>query len=271
MKLNKKSHNLDKIKKKSKLVKNDNEINAVRESCKIAAFVLDQLITKVSAGVNTYDLDQEGRRLIEECKASSACYNYFARNHRFPAYTCISINDEVVHGIGRLDRVINSGDIVTVDVVVHYNGYIGDNAKTVAVGEISEEVQFLLETTEEALYRGIDKARAGNRVGDISNAIQIFTESRNFSVVKDFVGHGVGRSMHEDPQIPNFGKRNTGIKLVPGMTLAIEPMINMGNAEIEIANDGWTAITKDHKPSAHFEHTILITKENAEILTTAEK
>src|SRR5690606_17239821 len=190
---------------------------------------------------------------------------------RYPGYTCISVNDEIIHGIGREDRVIKDGDVVTLDVSVYYNGFIGDNARTIAVGTVSPKVELLLQTTERALYLAIEKARVGNKVGDLSFAVQNFIESNGFSVVREFVGHGVGRTMHEEPQLPNYGAPGTGVPFKKGMTLAIEPMVNMGTADIRMLSDGWTAVTRDGLPSAHFEHTVLVTDGDPEILTVAKK
>ncbi|WOO43507.1 type I methionyl aminopeptidase [Rubellicoccus peritrichatus] len=254
-------------------VKTDEEVQRVRESCVIAATVLDKLCKMVAPGLNTYDLDQEGKKLIEGFGAESACYNYVgsAKAGAYPGYTCLSINDEVVHGIGSMKRVLRPGDNITVDVVVRYNDFIGDNARTVIVGHGDEAMTKLVKTTEEALYHGISFAKAKNRVGDISNAVQKYVEKNGMSVVRDFVGHGVGRSMHEDPQIPNYGRRGSGPKLHAGMTIAIEPMVNLGAPPIQIGSDGWTASTADGLPAAHFEHTVLITEGDAEILTIPEK
>jgi methionyl aminopeptidase len=204
--------------------------------------------------------------MLEE-GAVSACYNYQVGKRRFPSYTCISVNEEVVHGIASTKRVLRRGDVVALDVTVIHRGFVGDNACTVRVGEVDPQVDRLLTVTEEALHVGIQEARPGNRVGDISAAIQRFVESHGFSVVREFVGHGVGRSMHEDPQIPNFGKSGSGPQLLPGMTLAIEPMVNLGRPEVEVLADGWTVVARDRRPSAHFEHTVLVTPEGPEILT----
>ena len=252
-------------------IKSPQEIRRMRESCQIAALVLDRLISLAEPGISTYEIDQEGKKLIDSYGAVSACYNYRVGNRCFPAYTCISVNEEIVHGIGSLRRILGSGDVVTIDVTVVYQGFIGDNARTILLGEASLDLQALVSTTEAALYQGIEKARPGNRVGDISHSVQRFIEPMNFGIVRDFVGHGVGRSMHEEPQIPNFGKPGAGKRLKPKMTLAIEPMVNLGGSEVEIAEDGWTAITRDRKPSAHFEHTILVTEDEPEILTLAKK
>ena len=248
-------------------VKTREAIARMRESCRIAATVLAKMRAMVAPGITTYELDQEGRRLIESFGATSACYNYKVGPRRFPAYTCISVNEEVVHGIGSLKRVLRPGDIVSLDVTVEYNGYIGDNAVTVVVPPVAPEVAKLVKVTEEALGIAISKAVVANRIGDISNAVQTFVEGHGFGVVREMVGHGVGRAMHEEPQIPNFGRRGTGDPIRPGMTLAIEPMVNLGTHRVQTLSDGWTIVTADGKPSAHFEHTVLTTETGPEILT----
>jgi methionyl aminopeptidase len=248
-------------------IKNSEAIKRMRESCSIAATVLARLREQVRPGITTYDLDQIGRELIASFGARSACYGYLLHSRRYPAYTCLSVNEEVVHGIGSLKRILRDGDIISLDVVVEYNGYIGDNARTVPVGAIAPRTAELLKITEEALFIGIKQAVAGNRIGDISHAIQTFVEAHGFSVVREMVGHGVGREMHEEPQIPNFGRRNSGEKIKPGMTLAIEPMVNLGRYDVRTLSDGWTIVTTDGSPSAHFEHTVLTTESAPEILT----
>ena len=248
-------------------IKNKEEIQKMREACKVAARVLDSLVDHVESGISTYDLDQKGKALMAELGADSACFNYKVGSKCYPAYTCISINEEVVHGIGRLDRTLKPGDCVSLDVVVRYQGFIGDNARTVVIEPVSDQVNHLVNATKAALDYALQYAQPGNRVGEISNAVQRFAEEQNLSVVRDFVGHGVGRSMHEEPQIPNFGPRRAGPKLKSGMTLAIEPMINLGSSQVEIAEDGWTVLTRDRQPSAHFEHTVLICPNGPEILT----
>ena len=245
----------------------ESEIPALREACRIAATVLRDMVAAVEPGMNTYDLDQLGKRRMAELGAKSACFRYRVRDLVFPSHTCLSVNEEVIHGIGRLDRIIREGDNISVDVCVSHEGMIGDNATTVAVGKVSEEMARLLEVTEKALHLAIDKARVGNRVGDVSHTVQTYVEKSGFSVVRDFVGHGVGKTMHEEPQIPNFGRRRSGPKFLPGMALAIEPMVNVGSPRIEMLPDGWTAVTKDRRPAAHFEHTVLVTEEGPEILT----
>ncbi|MFW6217914.1 MAG: type I methionyl aminopeptidase, partial [Verrucomicrobiota bacterium] len=186
-------------------------------------------------------------------------------------YTCISVNEEIVHGIGSMRRLIQAGDLVSLDVVVRYRGYIGDNATTVGIEPVAADHAALLAATRESLDYAIGFARAGNRVGDISNAVERTIKRQNYGIVREFVGHGVGRTMHETPQIPNFGRRGSGALLQPGMALAIEPMINLGSPGVEILDDGWTAVTRDRKPSAHFEHTVLVTADEPEILTFPKK
>lgn len=249
-------------------IKSTEAIAAMREASAIAATVLYQLRELVQPGVSTYDLDHAGKEFIAQLGAESACYGYSPGGHNaYPAYTCISVNEEVVHGIGHLRRILRDGDIVSLDVVVSHRGYIGDNALTVAVGEVHPVKQKLLEVTETALRLGIAQARPGNRIGDISATIQAHVEKHGFSVVRDMVGHGVGTSMHEEPQIPNFGKKGRGDVIKPGMTLAIEPMVNIGTHRIKTLRDGWTIVTVDGSSSAHFEHTVLTTEQAPEILT----
>ena len=249
-------------------IKNPEAIKRMREACAIAATILGRLKEQVRPGITTYDLDQIGRDLISSFGARSAPYGYKHSSGRpYPAYTCLSVNEEVVHGIGSLKRILRDGDILSVDVTVEYNGYIGDNAVTIPVGTIAPRIAELLKVTEEALHLGIQQAVTGNRIGDISHAVQAFIEAHGFSIVREMVGHGVGRSMHEEPQIPNFGRRNSGEKIKPGMTLAIEPMVNLGGHAVRTLSDGWTVVTADGQPSAHFEHTVLTTDSGPEILT----
>lgn len=252
-------------------IKTTDETEKMREACRVAATVLDRIKGHVAPGVNTYDLDQEAKRVIAELGATSACHNYRVGRQTFPSYSCLSVNEEVVHGIGTLKRVLREGDIIALDIVLSYDGFIGDNAATVPVGAVRPEVENLLQVTEEALYVGISRARDGKRVGDISSAIQRYVETRNLSVVREFVGHGVGASMHEEPQIPNFGRKGSGPRLRPGMTLAIEPMVNLGTPHVKVLSDGWTVVTADDQPSAHFEHTVLVTSGEPEILTQLKK
>lgn len=250
-------------------IKNKEAIACMRESCAIAATVLQRLKERVQPGISTYDLDQAARDLIAEYGARSACYGYQIGSRRYPAYSCISVNEEVVHGIGTLKRILKDGDIVSLDVVIEYRGYIGDNAFTMKVGEVAPQVAELLRVTQEALELGIRQAVVGNRIGDISESIQLFVETHGFGVVREMVGHGVGISMHEEPQIPNFVDRKKGkTELIrPGMTLAIEPMVTLGNHRTKTLSDGWTVVTADGSPSAHFEHTVLTSEKGPEILT----
>ncbi len=239
----------------------------MRRSCATAAYVLAELKKHVRPGITTYDLDQLAKDLISERGARSACYGYQIDNRRFPAHTCLSVNEEVVHGIGSMRRVLCDGDIISLDVVIEQDGYIGDNASTVPVGVVSPVIERLLRVSQEALSLGIAQAKVGNRIGDISHAIQVHCEKNGFGVVRDLVGHGVGIDMHEEPQIPNFGRRGTGAKIRPGMTLAIEPMVNLGTYKTKCLADGWTIVTLDGAPSAHFEHTVLTTDSGPEVLT----
>ncbi len=244
-------------------------IAKMRAACAVAASVLHELKQLVRPGVTTYDLDQAARDLIARHGARSACHGYQLHSRRYPAFSCISVNEEVVHGIGSLKRVLRDGDIVTLDVVVEYQGYIGDNAFTVPLLPIAARVADLLRVTQEALVAGIAAATVGNRIGDISQAVQRHVEGHGFSVVRDMVGHGVGLAMHEEPQIPNFvdKKRHRTEEIRPGMTLAIEPMVNLGGHKTKTLADGWTCVTADGTPSAHFEHTVLTTERGPEILT----
>ena len=248
-------------------IKDHAGIARMREACAVAAAVLDSLKPLVRPGITTQDLEEAGRDAIERLGARSACYGYQHESRRYPAHTCISVNEEVVHGIPSFRRVLAEGDIVSLDIVISYNGYIGDNAATVPVPPIAPAVERLLRVTREALEIGIQKAQVGNRIGDISAAIQGFVEGNGFSVVRDMVGHGVGVEMHEPPEIPNFGRHGTGPRIKPGMTLAIEPMVNLGGYRTKTLGDGWTVVTADGSPSAHFEHTVLTTGRGPEILT----
>ncbi len=245
------------------IIKNSEEIDKIRKACFIVAKVLEELKGYIKEGLSTKDIEKFIENLIIKMGGIPAFKGY----RGYPASACISLNDQVVHGIPSEKVFIKDGDVVSVDVGVIKDGFYGDGAYTYGIGRISEEIKKLLIVTNESLYKGIEKAIAGNRVGDISAAIQNHVESNGFSVVRAFVGHGIGRSLHEDPQIPNFGKEKTGVKLRKGMTIAIEPMVNMGTHEVIILEDGWTAVTKDGSYSAHFEHTIAITDGEPEILT----
>lgn len=244
------------------IIHSKEQLNLIRASSRIVAEVLKELIKLIKPGITTRELDETAEAMIRERGGRPAFKGYKG----FPATICTSINEEVIHGIPGL-RVLKEGDIISLDMGVKYKGYFGDSATTVTVGEVSSDIKKLLRVTRQALFEGIKKARAGNRLSDISHAIQSPVEKNGFSVVRDFVGHGIGDSLHEEPQIPNFGRPNQGPRLKPGMVLAIEPMVNMGNFEVEIKQDNWTAVTCDRQPSAHFEHTVIVTEDKPEILT----
>lgn len=243
-------------------IKSEDELKLMRSSCVVAAEVLEEIGAFIKPGVTTQQVDDFAAEQIKARGAKSAFLGY----RKYPRHVCISVNEEVVHGIGG-DRELRFGDIVSLDVGVTHKGFIGDNARTFAVGGCGVLAQRLLDVTEQALYLGIAAAKAVNRVGDISRAIQEFVEGNGFSVVREFVGHGVGRSMHEDPQVPNFVDRRMNDKLRAGMTIAIEPMVNAGRPDVKILKDGWTVVTQDGSLSAHFQHTVLITDGEPEILT----
>ena len=235
----------------------------MKEACVIAAGALKAAGEAVEPGVSTEEINRIAHNFIVKNGAIPTFKGY----NGYPAAACISINDEVIHGIPSKKRIIKAGDIVSVDVGATFNGYVGDNAATFAAGDISPEAQRLCDTTRESLYEGIKMAVAGSRLGDIGSTIQRYCEERGFSVVREFTGHGVGKQMHEDPSVPNFGTPGRGVRLLPGMTIAIEPMINMGGAGIRQLPDGWTIKTRDGSLSAHFEHTIAITSNGPVILT----
>ncbi len=234
----------------------------MRASCAVAAEVLEEIGGFIKPGITTQQVDDFAAEQIKARGGKSAFLGY----RKYPRHVCLSVNEEVVHGMGS-DRELRFGDIVSLDVGVTYKGFIGDNARTYAVGGCGVMAQRLLDVTEQALYLGIAQARAVNRVSDISRAVQEFVEGNGFSVVREFVGHGVGRAMHEDPQVPNFVDPKMNDKLKAGMTIAIEPMVNAGRPEVKILKDGWTVVTQDGSLSAHFEHTVLITDGEPEILT----
>jgi methionyl aminopeptidase len=244
------------------ILKNHRDIEAMRAAGAVARSVLEDTAAWIRPGVTTRQIETQAAELIERHGARSAFLGY----RRYPCHVCISVNEEVVHGIAG-ERRIQFGDIVSLDVGVLYRGYVGDTAKTVAAGGCSVLAQKLIDVTEHALYEGISRARAGNRVADISRAIQQYVEGHGFNVVREFVGHGVGRAVHEDPQVPNFVDGKTSPRLRAGMTLAIEPMVTAGAPAVEVLSDGWTAVTRDRQPAAHAEHTVLVTEAEAEILT----
>jgi len=238
----------------------------MRPACAVAGMVLDEIAAFIRPGLTTRQVDEFAAGRIAAHGAKSAFLGY----RKYPCQTCLSVNDEVVHGLAT-NRELNFGDIVSVDVGVFYKGFVGDTARTVAVGGCGVLAQRLMDVTERALYEGIAAAVPGNRVTDISRTVQNYVEGNGFSVVREFVGHGVGRAMHEEPQVPNFVDRKMNDRLRPGMTIAIEPMVNAGRAAVKILKDGWTVVTQDGSLSAHFEHTVLITDGKPEILTWPEK
>jgi methionyl aminopeptidase len=249
------------------IIKSKKEIDYIRESAKIVAETLQLVKRYAEVGKSTLELDRIAEDYIRSSEGIPAFKGYSqAGAVDFPGTICASINEEVVHGIPS-NRVLANGDILSIDVGVEKNGYFGDAAITIAIGDVEEEKIKLLEATEKSLYLGIEQAKVGNKIGDISASVQQYVESHGFSIVRDLCGHGVGKYLHEDPQIPNFGKPNSGAKIKNGMTIAIEPMINIGTYEVTVANDGWTVLTRDRKASAHFEHTVAIINDYPEILS----
>jgi methionyl aminopeptidase len=247
-------------------IKNPKEIEKMRQACRSARDILERVRELLRPGITTKEVDEAAADFMSEMRVRSAFLGYRLGHRVFPGSICISLNDEVVHGIGS-QRRIQYGDIVKLDIGVIQDGWVGDNATTVPVGIIDEQSDQLLRVTENALARAISVAREGRRVGDICAEIEDEARRFGFSVVREFVGHGVGRKMHEEPQVPNYGRRGSGAKLKAGMTLAIEPMINIGTSDVRLMDDGWTVCTADGMPSAHFEHTVLITRDGPEILT----
>lgn len=245
-------------------IKTNRQIEKMRASCRVTRGALETLSAAVEPGVTTGEIDRLAGELIEETGGKSAFKGY----RGFPGNVCVSVNEEVVHGIGGSRRVAY-GDLVKIDMGIILDGWYGDTATTIAVGAVDARQRDLLDVTMEALDAGIGQARAGNRVGDIGAAIEKLVRASGFGVVREFVGHGLGRKLHEEPQVPNYGKPRTGAKLKPGMVLAIEPMVTVGRADIRVLDDGWTVITADRSRSAHFEHTVLITGGAAEILTAS--
>jgi methionyl aminopeptidase len=251
-------------------IKSIREIEKMRQACRTASEVLDRVSEIIRPGVSTKEIDQAAADLMAEAGVRSAFLGYRLGHRVFPGHICISLNDEIVHGIGSQRRV-QYGDIVKLDIGVVQDGWVGDTAATIAVGMIDERIERLLEVTQSALQRAIGQACAGARLGDLCAVIEEEAVHHHFSVVREFVGHGVGRKLHEEPQVPNYGKRGSGPRLKPGMTLAIEPMVNLGSPDVRLLDDGWTVCTADGLPSAHFEHTVLITKDEPEILTWRAK
>jgi len=248
-------------------IKSQKELDQMRKAGAIVAQILEEMVAMAAPGISTGELDRFAESRCKELKAKPAFKGY----HGFPATVCISINDEVVHGIPSNKRILKEGDIVGIDYGVVYEGWYGDSARTVGVGKISKAAQKLLEVTEESLLQGIRQCYEGNRVFDIGHAVQNYVEGFGYSVVREFVGHGIGRALHEEPQVPNYGPKGKGLVLKSGMVLAIEPMINAGGHEVKVLSDGWTAVTVDRSLSAHFEHTVAITPNGPEILTLGTK
>lgn len=245
------------------VLKTSRELISMQKACRISAGALQLVGKSIEPGISTAELD----KIAEDYILSQGATPNFKGYSGYPATACISINNEVIHGIPSKKRILKAGDIVSVDLGAAFEGYNGDNAATFAVGDISEEAKRLIDATRESLFEGIKAARAGGRIGDIGHAIQQYVEARGFSVVREFVGHGVGTKLHEAPEVPNYGTPGKGIRLMPGMTIAIEPMINMGLPGVKTLSDGWTVETKDGSLSAHFEHTVAITTDGSQIMT----
>ena len=244
-------------------IKSKREIELMKESCRLLSLVHKAMEEAIKPGMSTLDIDRLGEKMIRDL----GCIPNFKNYHGYPASICVSVNDEVVHGIPSKHRILKEGDIVSLDAGLIYKGYHSDAARTHAVGKISPEAQKLMDVTRQSFFEGIKMAKAGNHLHDISNAIDAYVSQYGYGIVRDLVGHGIGTQLHEDPQIPNFAQKKRGPKLVPGMTLAIEPMINMGRADVEWLDDDWTVVTEDGSLSAHYENTILITEGEPEILT----
>lgn len=245
------------------VLKTSRELSIMRKAGKISQTALRLAGEAVQPGTSTWELDKIVHSYITKMGATPSFLHY----NGFPASACISVNDVVIHGIPKKETILKRGDIVSIDVGACYKGFHGDNAWTFPCGEISREAQALLDATEQALFKAIEQARPGNRLGDIGSTVQGYVEARNYSVVREFVGHGVGAKLHEDPSVPNYGTSGRGVRLQAGMTIAIEPMINLGRKEIEVLKDGWTTVTRDHSLSAHFEHAVAITPDGPVILT----
>ena len=251
-------------------IKSKKEIELMKEVCKIVAEFYEQLEKEVKPGISTYDLDKKAEKIMIDLGGIPAQIGYAPGIEGVPVYkhaTCISVNDEVIHGIPSKNKIIREGDLVSVDTVALKNGFNGDAARTFIVGKTSKEAQRLVDVTKQAFFEGIKYAKPGYRIGDISHAIGEYVKSQGYSVVKEFQGHGIGREMHEDPGIPNYGKAGKGIRIEPGMTLAIEPMVIQGKSNILELDDGWTIITEDGSLAAHYENTILVTENDPKILT----
>ncbi|MDR0956599.1 MAG: type I methionyl aminopeptidase [Endomicrobium sp.] len=248
-------------------LKTEKEIEKMKIAGKVVGDILQKLFEIIKPKITTKDIDIFVEKHIRSLNMVPAFFGVKGQKCSFPASTCVSINNEVVHGIPSAERKLKSGDIVSVDIGVLYEGYYGDAARTYGVGVVSDIAVKLIKVTEQSLYEGIKRVLPGNRLGDVSNAIQKTVDNAGFSVVRDFVGHGIGRALHEEPQVLNYGQKGTGVKLLPGMVLAIEPMVNAGSYEVFMLDDGWTVVTADGNLSAHFEHTVAVTEYGYEILT----
>lgn len=244
-------------------IKNTQQIADMRDACRITAEAMAKAIEAIHEGVSTWDIDRVIRQYIEKRGAKPTFLGYGG----FPGSACISVNEEVIHGIPSKKKILFEGDIVKIDVGAFYHGYTGDMARTIPVGKVSEDVKRLIETTERSFFCGVEQFREGNRIGDIGHAIQSCVEAEGFSVVRRYIGHGVGHELHEDPEVPNFGTAGRGVRLCVGMTLAIEPMVNMGRHEVRDQSDGWTVKTADGTLSAHYENTVALTAEGPVIMT----
>ena len=245
------------------VIKSSRELQKMKDACRISANALVVAGKAVEPGVSTLEIDTIVRKYIEKEGATPSFLGYGG----FPASACISVNNVVIHGIPSKKQILKEGDIVSVDVGAFFDGFHGDNAYTFKCGKVSPEAEALLKATEESLYEGIKQAKAGNRVGDIGSAVQKYVESRSYSVVRDFVGHGVGAKLHEEPSVPNYGTPGRGVRLIPGMTIAIEPMVNAGDYKVKVLSDEWTTVTADGSLAAHFEHTVAITSDGPQIMT----
>lgn len=245
------------------ILRSQREIELIKQAGKITADTLTLLASKVVPGISTQELDEIAEKYIRQQDAIPACKGYFG----FPASLCTSVNEQVVHGIPSVDKILCEGDIISLDLVVAKDGYMGDSAITVPVGKVNDDLLKLMQVTEESLRKGIEAAIVGNHVGDIGYAVSSFVKPHGYGVVEDYVGHGIGTDMHEEPEIPNFGTPGHGPLLEEGMVICIEPMINIGTKDVKVLKDEWTVVTKDHKRSAHFEHTLVITNNGPIVLT----
>lgn len=245
------------------ILKTDKQIELMKIACKVVKETLDEIEKHIKPGISTWELDKIAEDFIRSKGAIPSCKGYYG----YPASICASVNDVIVHGIPSKDIILKEGDIISIDLCAFIRGYHGDGARTFAVGKISEEKQKLIDVTKECFFKGLEQVKIGNTIGDIGHAVQMHAEANGFSVIREMVGHGIGKEMHEDPEVPNYGRPHTGATLKEGMVICIEPMVNMGKKDITIDDDDWTCRTKDGKPAAHYENTIAITKNGIEILT----